>query len=203
MVSRQQAIQWAQDKEVDIISMSFAIPEYYNKSDEYARKLTKQVKQADDKKIIQMCSHHDEGWNVDKYWPAQCGQPKIIVACNEYGVFPDREPGEYHYQIHGMDIFTGSVTYLECKDTMSGSSVATAIASGLASLVLSCERLQSPNHQTDIDRRQQLVNDAFEKMSDPRGGPFTSNKRYLQLGKFSNFAGIRFSWFDGLMARKL
>jgi hypothetical protein len=181
--------------------MSFAIPEYYYDKKGYADNLSDAVDDADLDGIVQLCSHHDEGWNVLHSWPADCSPTKVIVACNEYGAFPDRQPGQYDYQIHGTDIFTGAVPYLESKDTMSGSSVATAIASGLASLVLSCHRLQLQLQDPEVNlNRRALVKKAFIEMSvQVKEG----ERRYLRLGSFSNFAKAKdksdkalFSWFE-------
>jgi hypothetical protein len=178
--------------------MTFAIPQYSYVKKEFAQNLIDEVDAADNVGIVQMCSHHDEGWNVLKSWPADCKKAKIIVACNKYGAFPDRQPGRYDYQIHGMDIFTGAVPYLEAKDTISGSSVATAIASGLASLVLSCHRLQLEGKMKDLVRKR-LVDEAFHKMSIETK---VDNQRYLRLANFSSFAKDEngkslFNWFDG------
>lgn len=196
---RRQAILWGRKRKVDIISMSFAIPQYYYHEEKYAEKLQDAVGKADTDDILQLCSHHDEGWNVSNSWPADCEYTKVIVACNEYGAFPDRQPSTYDYQIHGIDIFTGAVPYLESKETMSGSSVATAIAAGLASLVLSCHRLQLQSSEAEISRRG-LVRAAFDKMSisKPDG-----KQKYLRLSNFSKFAKAKdengralFGWFE-------
>ena len=132
-----QAILWAKEREVDIISMSLAIPQSSHITNEdYAKRLKDAVAEASQADIVQLCSHHDEGWNVAKSWPAACGHVKVVVACNEYGAVTDRQLLRHDYQIPGINIFTGAVPYLESKDTMSGSSVSTAIAAGIASLML-------------------------------------------------------------------
>ncbi|KAH8686310.1 peptidase S8/S53 domain-containing protein, partial [Ilyonectria robusta] len=137
------AINWAISRDVDIISMSFSIPDFTN-NNQYSNMLRKAVTEADHKGIIQYCSHHDEGWNVKDSWPASCSETKVIVACNEFGNFSDRHVGQYDYKVHGTDISAGAVPYLESNDSISGSSVATAIVAGVSSLMLSCRRMQFP-----------------------------------------------------------
>lgn len=176
--------------------MSFAIPQPFDGNKKYSENLQDAVDQADNADIVQLCSHHDEGWNISKSWPADCGKPTIIAACNEYGAFTDRQPREYNYQLHGIDIFTGAVPYLESKDTMSGSSVATAIAAGLASLVLSCHRLQSFKEP----HRRRVIKEAFDSMSVSSGN---GDQKYLRLENFSRFlkdknGKLIFDWFEGL-----
>lgn len=169
--------------------MSFAIPEYSHSANPiYAKRLKEAVGKADADNIIQLCSHHDEGWNVVQSWPADCEGVKTVVACNEFGAFTDRQPREYNYQIPGIDIFTGTVPYLESKDTMSGSSVATAIAAGLASLSLSCHRLQYGSNS--IQDRKKFVQDSFLEMSVQNGNnkDDKDNKVYLRVEGFAKFA---------------
>ncbi|KAJ8107048.1 hypothetical protein ONZ43_g6858 [Nemania bipapillata] len=178
--------------------MSLAIPQHgYNTNLDYAKRLKEAVIEADRDDIIQFCSHDDEGWNIDKSWPADCGHVKIVVACNKYGAFTDREPREYHYQIPGIEIFTGAVPYLDSKDTMSGSSVSTAIAAGLSSLALSCHWLQ---HGIEASDRRAFIEDVFTDMSVPaKSGE--KKPRYLRLEDFWKFAKARengrpkYSWF--------
>ncbi|KAL6406685.1 Peptidase S8/S53, subtilisin/kexin/sedolisin [Ilyonectria robusta] len=113
--------------------------------------LRKAVTEADHKGIIQYCSHHDEGWNVKDSWPASCSETKVIVACNEFGNFSDRHVGQYDYKVHGTDISAGAVPYLESNDSISGSSVATAIVAGVSSLMLSCRRMQFPEETFGVN----------------------------------------------------
>ncbi|KAF7557998.1 hypothetical protein G7Z17_g284 [Cylindrodendrum hubeiense] len=186
-----EAIHWAISKKVDIISMSFSIPDFTN-SGEYSIELKKAVEEANSKDIIQFCSHHDEGWNVKHSWPASCDTTKVIVACNEFGNFPDRDVGNYDYKIHGMDISAGTVPYLESDDSVSGSSVATAMVAGVASLMLSCRRMEFPDKRfgaTGVEHysRKNFVESMLNKISDEGNKSESNSKRYMRLGNFSNF----------------
>lgn len=182
--------------------MSLAIPEYnYNKDTDYAKDLKDAITVAGKSDIIQLCSNHDEGWNVRRCWPAAASEwVKVVVACDEYGAM-DREPGKHHYQIPGINIFTGAVPYLESKDTMSGSSVSTAIAAGLASLVLSCYRLQhGPEAKIPAGRRV-FVHEAFINMSIQGKDDDKDSPKYLRLENFKEFAKAKengkpkYPWF--------
>jgi hypothetical protein len=183
-----EAIDWAISKEVDIISMSFAIPDNGN-SEQYSSRLQRAVEIANKRGIIQFCSHHDEGWNVQKSWPTACSETQVVVACNEFGNFPDRHASQYDYKIHGIDISAGAVPYLESKDTVSGSSVATAIVAGLASLMLSCRHIQFPGpeggQQENYMTSSKFVRSMLERISDPIS--LNKDQRYIQLKKFGDF----------------
>jgi hypothetical protein len=180
--------------------MSLAIPQLsYNKNEKYEERLRQAVAAADGDDIVQFCSHHDEGWNVAKSWPADCNHVKVVVACNDFGMFTDREPRKYDYRIPGINVFTGAVPYLESQDTMSGSSVATAIAAGLASLVLSCYRLRHGPDSKILPGRRDFVHEAFAEMSvDGRDG---KDGMYLRAQEFKKFAKgkeenrLKYGWF--------
>ncbi|KAF2874324.1 hypothetical protein BDV95DRAFT_592418 [Massariosphaeria phaeospora] len=106
--SAAQAIQWAVDCDVDIISMSWTIEaDSPGIKDEGLTDLQKAIERADRKKILMFCSASDQG-NSSK------------EAC-----YPD---------IPFMNSEGPTVSY------ESGSSVATAAASGLAGVLLHCSR---------------------------------------------------------------
>ncbi|KAI0096962.1 hypothetical protein GGR51DRAFT_542140 [Nemania sp. FL0031] len=133
------AIEWAIAKGVDIISMSFAMFEQKDRLDEV-------IKEAKKQGIVMMCSNHDEGANTKESYPANCEHTWVVTACDEYGFTPrerdqSTDPGNYMFQ--GLDVAAGVIPFLESSDRISGSSVATAIASGIGSLILSCARLNT------------------------------------------------------------
>lgn len=121
--------------------MSFSILEYSKQLDEI-------ISKAKDLGIIMMCSNHDEGANVENSWPSKfCPRTWVVTACDEYGFTPrnvtNQTQGEGRFKLQGHNVAAGVIPFLESHDRISGSSVATAIASGLCSLTLSCARLNT------------------------------------------------------------
>ncbi|EHK20707.1 uncharacterized protein TRIVIDRAFT_153866 [Trichoderma virens Gv29-8] len=174
------AIQWAMDQGVDIISMSFAILEHTNSLEDIC-------KEAARRGIIMLCSTHDEGFNVTKAYPADFSDTITITACDEFGAVAQTMSQEYRYSIQGHEVAAGVVPFLESSDRISGSSVATAIAAGLSSLVLSCDRLARNDDDFKQVTRKTIITKQFGMMA-------SDNTKYLILGKF---AGIDAKIRDG------
>lgn len=177
---RLKAIEWAREKKVDIISMSFTM---FDESD----RLYDSIRKANSDDIVMLCSSHDLGANVTKSWPASYPETITIAACDKYGNLPrsfDEAAAkvQYQYKIHGLDVQAGAVPFLASTNTVSGSSAATAIAAGLSSLILSCIRLANPASAGDSGRgkRQTLVKGYLDKMVSSVG------RNYLLLEKFGN-----------------
>ncbi|KAK0640567.1 hypothetical protein B0T16DRAFT_460740 [Cercophora newfieldiana] len=184
------AITWATDNDVDIISMSFSMVET-------SPELDKAITRAFTKGIVMMCSNHDEGSVASKAYPASDELTHAIAACDEYGALLRETEDKYAYKVHALNIAAGSVPFLDSSERVSGSSVATAIASGLSSLILSCVRLNNPgweqslrsnvsNTKEDEKRyRHKLVTKYLDAMVVP------DSKSYLSLEKFGNM-NVRF-----------
>ena len=170
---REKAIEWAIDQGVDIISMSFAILDTNER-------LRKACAKADDKGIVMVCSTHDEGSNISESWPAEYGQAITITACDEYGGLPRNTTETYDYGLHGLDVAAGVVPFLESNDRISGSSVATAIAAGLSSLILSCDRLAHPGKKYEGYDRKNMVEIQLKKMRSSK------QEKYVILERFAD-----------------
>ncbi|KAJ0119897.1 Peptidase S8/S53 [Diaporthe amygdali] len=140
------AIEWAISKGVDIISMSFTMFE-----DRPA--LGDVIELAKKRGIVMMCSNHDEGANSKiSYLAKRRDHTWVVTACDEYGFTPrDRDPptGCDRYMFQGFNVAAGVIPFLESNDRISGSSVATAIASGISSLIISCARLNTCDPDND------------------------------------------------------
>lgn len=91
--------------------------------------------------ILMFASSHDEGSNVREAYPASLAQTITIAAFDDFGMKLRQSEQEFQYGISGEEIAAGGVPFLESDDRVSGSSVATAIATGLSSLILSCDKL--------------------------------------------------------------
>ncbi|KAF4452933.1 Peptidase S8/S53, subtilisin/kexin/sedolisin [Fusarium austroafricanum] len=144
------AIQWAMDENVDIISMSFVLGE------DPDRVMEKKIIEAGKAGIVMTCSTHDEGSRIQKAYPASsmgdCIALLVLAACDEYGkLLRDIEPSLYSYMLRGQNVPAGVVEFIQSSEKISGSSVATALAAGLCSLILTCARLADPNRQFDTE----------------------------------------------------
>ncbi|KID96017.1 Peptidase S8/S53, subtilisin/kexin/sedolisin, partial [Metarhizium majus ARSEF 297] len=165
------AIDWARQNKVDIISMSFTMLET-------TPALKQSIKDANQEDIVMFCSSHDEGSNVLESWPADAPETKTVVACDEYGtLFREIEPKKYDYRIPCVNVPAGTVPFLESNTHITGSSVATATAAGLGSLMLSCARL---SNQAERSQRITIINSYFKAM-------LSSDKsQYVLLEKFGD-----------------
>ncbi|KAL7956926.1 hypothetical protein V8C34DRAFT_195669 [Trichoderma compactum] len=187
------AIRWAIDKNVDIISMSFAISE--NLVD-----LKDACNDAHDHGIVLLCSTHDEGLGVSNTYPASFHNTITITACDDYGKVlrpgPTGDAGSFQYKVQGQSVAAGVIPFLDSDDYISGSSVATAIAAGLSSLILSCNRIATDNpedsssnndhpkslqYETKRNYRETIVKNHLKEML------AKESKDYILL---ENFAGI-------------
>ena len=137
--------------------------------------------------IIMLCSAHDEGSNINEAWSAAYNDTITITACDEFGKLLRTTKQPYDYAIRGQEVAAGVVPFLKSDDLISGSSVATAIAAGLSSLTLSCDRLTHPgktyNHR-----------DVRNKVIKPHLRAMLAAEKYILLEKF---AGIDRKIKDG------
>lgn len=168
------AIQWAIDQKVDIISMSFAI---LDSTEEFQKACAMAV----DSGIVLFCSTHDEGANIATAYPASFNDTIKIMACDEFGAPTRNMKDGYDYTIQGIDVAAGVVPFLESDDRISGSSVATAIAAGLGSLMLSCDRLANggPSRAYSRSGRSELIKAYFKDML------AENSDKYILLEKFA------------------
>ncbi|KAL9120735.1 MAG: hypothetical protein Q9187_002705 [Circinaria calcarea] len=164
------AIRWAVLEHVDIISMSFAILDNTDN-------LRNACAEAADAGIILLCSTHDEGSNIDEAWPAAYRDTITITACDEFGELLRPTKQGYDYTIRGQEVAAGVVPFLKSDDRISGSSVATAIAAGLSSLTLSCDRLaHSGKMYTGQDDKRKVIRHHLKAMA---------TEKYILLEKFA------------------
>ncbi|UKZ73679.1 hypothetical protein TrVFT333_001329 [Trichoderma virens FT-333] len=159
------AIEWARDKGVDIISLSlvaFSDPD---------NKMFEAIKAAREDDIVITCSTSDEG-NVSARSVGENNENVLsIAACDRWGnLLPQSRRTGFNYQFLGHNVHVGQVPYLESREIIEGSSVSTAIAAGMASLILACTRISSPTLNLDLyeedGRRRSWRCDAVKKRFD-------------------------------------
>ncbi|KAH8588899.1 hypothetical protein B0O99DRAFT_693055 [Bisporella sp. PMI_857] len=155
------AVEWAISKDVDVISMSFALLEK-------STKLKTQVEYAGlTKRIVMACSTHDQGERITEAWPAsfKASIPlMIITACDEYGrILRQSSLPEPDYMIQGQKVWAGDIPFLDSRESPTGSSVSTAIAAGLSSLILTCDRMANRNRELPNEERYARVEHFLKK----------------------------------------
>ncbi|KAI0169132.1 peptidase S8/S53 domain-containing protein, partial [Hypoxylon sp. FL1284] len=174
------AIEWARSKKVDVISMSFVFGDE-NKG------VIDEITKATDEGIVMTCSTHDEGSRiVDAYpasWMGKTLSLIVLAACNDYGkLLRDVDPNQYHYKLNGQDVAAGIIPFLKSEDTISGSSVSTALAAGLCSLILTCDRLANPHKAyekgTGERTRLHLVKHHLDNMQSSTNSQFVMPEKF-------------------------
>lgn len=161
-----QAIRWAIGRGVDVISLSLVA---YTDTEQ----MSIAIKEANDRDIVILSSTADEGVMTkmsatDNSTHRNNNDVFTIAACDRWGNLLDRSQKEgYQYRFFGHNVHVGQVPFLKSSESISGSSVATAIAAGTASLILVCCRI-SKACNTEQDSlhfwRCRMVRDAFYKM---------------------------------------
>ncbi|KAF4461747.1 Peptidase S8 S53 subtilisin kexin sedolisin [Fusarium albosuccineum] len=133
-----------------------------------------------------MCSTSDEGENTDKVWPAafhttdesvaeRFDNVFPIVGCDEHGkpsrFANDREGMFFFFRGEDIDASGTDAGLLKEREAVLGSSVATAIATGIGSLVLACYHMIPQDTRVDPTG---VVSAVFHKMLSRSDG--THNK---------------------------
>lgn len=135
-----QAIDWAIEQNVDIISISWIIKTKISQ----AREFEGAIKRATAKKVLVICATADVGAHSSAdTWPANFENVIAISASNAYGLPMPWSHRDVHAMLDGDQIRACGPNYMRLdKDARaSGSSVATALASGIASLCLFLARM--------------------------------------------------------------
>jgi hypothetical protein len=145
--SAAQAVEAAVARKVHIISMSWTIQETVENSDDI-RRLEKALRKAYDNKILLFCSASDRGAHPDLDYPARFNVKNVFrigAATADGRVWPMAgDPANMDFILPGHNVFDRKGTYSNLLDDFhprTGSSVATALAAGLAALMLHCARL--------------------------------------------------------------
>lgn len=165
------ALKWAIKSRADIVSISAA---FFKDMNEFRTV----IQEAIAANIVVIASAAGEGYRQIEAYPAN--YPEVLkIASTDYRGRETAEslkdaasfmfPGE---NIVAKTTFLGSTNP---TDEVSGTSVATAIASGIASLILACHRLSLSKQLDDkawqehTVLKRKLVNNVFTKMVDNSG----------------------------------
>lgn len=148
--------------------------------------LREACRKASAKGIMMLASSHDEGKNLAEAFPGSFEETVTITALDDFGVQLRPSTQNYDFGISAEAIPAGVVPFLTGKsdDSESGSSVATAIAAGLSSLILSCDRLaQEDRPHKSVDQKDICVYHLKEMAQTSPG------KTYVMLEKFGGIDG--------------
>jgi len=129
--------------------MSFCFKEDFPELSE----LKEAVSEALGNDIVMLASTADEGCNAKGQWPAQCEGVIRIAACTPNGAYIERttrphDEETFALQGQGIELKFQEVGPEDASHKVSGSSVATAMAAGTASLILACRRLVLSQHRS-------------------------------------------------------
>lgn len=155
----QQAVRAAIDKRVHIISMSWTI-EKRAENEAGISELESAIQDAARAGILMFCAANDQGIARDKSFPAGGREKNLfkIGAATEDGTVWKwvGELSDVDFIFPGHNVVKERYTEapLESCNTLTGSSVATAIAAGLAALVLYCVQLGALNSEEFNQRGQ-------------------------------------------------
>lgn len=125
------------------------------------------VAAASSKNILMFCSTGDQGRCADDHiYPACLPSVFKIGAAKPSG--NDRDSTEdSHFTFPGEDLKVEIPSYISLGEDSraSGSSLATALASGLAALILYCIDITDSNHLRERAKSYTLMQRAFKKMT--------------------------------------
>ncbi|KAK1240300.1 hypothetical protein MKX08_007742 [Trichoderma sp. CBMAI-0020] len=154
--SAAEAVEWAVACKVDIISMSWTIEEQTPRQNLDLYDLEAAISAAESNQILMFCAASDQGGNATvNCYPGMWNKCIKIGAATAVG-----------------DKYGFSITQ------KSGSSIATALASGLAGLLLCCDRLTCTSAEEQLQGQEQM-RDAFRRLT----GTDKSDRTFVEAHK--------------------
>jgi hypothetical protein len=163
-------VKWAIKKKVQVISMSWTInATERNKGD--IENLTTAINEATEGNILLFCSVSDQGVKTEGAYPANCNRSKtfrIGAATTSGNTWEWVGVNDVNY------IFPGTGLRVDTRDPLSkslkpcsGSSLATALAAGLAALILYCIALNNAE-ELDLVLGHDKMDHVFKSINDTR-----------------------------------
>ncbi|OAA61411.1 Peptidase S8/S53, subtilisin/kexin/sedolisin [Cordyceps fumosorosea ARSEF 2679] len=206
-----EAVNWAIEKDVDIISMSFTTTEDH-------RAFNEAVQRAMKASIIVVCSHHDEGARMGtKVFPACLSSASSDNTIHDWDDntidAASKKDNQYDFCINSQDVAVSAIPFLASStERISGSSVATAIAAGVCSLLIACLRtLHEFTSEENVDGNTrkgqffyQIRNNVVRALATNNRpaytnimaylstmAPSTTNTRFISLDRFARLDELR------------
>jgi hypothetical protein len=190
-----EAVRWAVEAGADIISISITL-----KSGTTA--LQSAIQQAVSQNIVVMASINGEGSMEKKAAPAKYEGVFAIGSADDQGQ-PSRgtveSEAQYLFPGEKLRVRTEFLTGLADEVDLSGPSVATAVAAGVASLVLACDRFalhgseegcSAESWRIHKSLRRQIVANVFAEMTE-------TNRKYVRAWEFFNEKETKSAWGEG------
>ncbi|KAL1640281.1 hypothetical protein SLS58_007097 [Diplodia intermedia] len=172
------AVRAAIDKKVDVISMSWTIDKPNTNNVETAR-LEAALDDAFKKDILLFCAASDQGPVVRATYPAASGRCIRIGAARASGQEYELVGGasSVDFLFPGHNVVPGQTSELDLRldkgSLLSGSSVATALAAGLAALVLHCVQFAAQYAKSSNAPGDRVTSDDFARLKS-RDGMFAA-----------------------------
>ncbi|KAI9689796.1 MAG: hypothetical protein M1822_009678 [Bathelium mastoideum] len=168
--SAAEAIRWATDKGVDVISMSWTIE---TPQEDAKSKLTSAVEEALRKDILLFCASDDQGNLNSIPYPARI-DPRIfwIGSATALGTANDETQKTVTFIAPGTEEVQEQRRgqRLSFAKPRVGSSIATARCAGLAALILQCILLSPEAYQRDQVRKEGNMRKMFKRMTGDQSG---------------------------------
>ena len=165
-----QAIDWAKEQKVDIISISITMPTS-------SQRLQKAIEYAKSDDIVIFGSRGDQGNNQERVYPADYAEVISISSLTQFGKRAQSTESNASYFLQGENVrIIAEPCYLEPQRYASGSSVATALAAGVAALILACFKLGGSKAKIS---RIRMVRNVLEWMIDKEVRPKNYVKPWL------------------------
>ena len=140
-------------------------------------KLKQAVESAEKSDIVIFGSRGDQGNNQERVYPADYAEVISISSLTQFGKLADTTESNASYFFQGENVrIIAEPCYLEPQRYVSGSSVATALAAGVAALILACRRLGGSEAQIG---RIKMVRNVLEEMTDKKVRPKNYVKPWL------------------------
>jgi len=173
--SAAKAIKWAIDQDVDIISMSWTI----NRDEHLIRPY---IQEADRKNILMFGSASDQGLNTaSKVYPAEYEQVCCIGAAKSTGRADSAAELQAKYVFPGGEWsdMKASRGGDGTPDYAWGSSFSTALASGLAALILDCTEIVGYGKHRSTIRTREGMDTIFSGMIREKGSKYIPVAQYF------------------------
>ncbi|KAI1746884.1 subtilisin-like protein [Xylaria castorea] len=166
------AVRWALEQKVDIISISWTTR---TEDKELSKAIADATGESARRRTLIFCSTSDEGLYSDGIWPVDYDDVVSVSATDRWGRLTPKTQGRrtVDIQIPGENIEALGASYIgTARPTVSGSSVATALAAGIASLALLLLRTYNDlnEEQTRKFYTREGILRIFNKMDANKGG---------------------------------
>ena|SRR5579862_927550 len=127
--------------------------------------LTAAIEKASAKNILMFCSTSDDSRGEYSTWN---GEDRVftVAAADKYGHWRPQSDRKANLLLPGDNIMAAGPEYMpsSSESAISGSSVATALAAGLASLAISCTIAQRKKGGRELFRRKSEMEKVFREM---------------------------------------